>query len=504
MASAVASGDGMPHSCGISFSMTPMDQPNPVTHDGISSDSPPQTLTMWDAVSIIVGIVVGVSIFKAPGGPFGVFANVSSPMMGLGAWLIGAGVALCGALTYAELATMHRRSGGEYIYLTRAYGAWLGFLFGWAQLTGVFSGSIGAMAYVFADYTRQLIGAADGTGVWFACAAVIALTSLHVAGVRTGKTVQNFLTVAKLIGLAMLLVIGLCGNPGESLMTTHEVDGPGFGLAMILILYAYGGWNDSAFVAAEVREPHRNVPRSLIYGMLFVAVIYLLVNLAYVRGLGFVGVRESGTPAADVVANSALFGGATRDWVTRLMGVLVMTSALGALHGMIFTGSRLCAAIGADHRLFAKLGAWNPRTGSPVFALGTQAVLSLALIVSVGTQRGRNFVDSVMTAVGRDALPWDFYDGGFQTLVAATAPVFWMFFLLSGVSLFVFRIRSPDAERPFRVPGYPVVPVIFCLGSAYMVYASLNYAGDLALLALIPLAIGIPVYAVSRRIGSAY
>ncbi len=467
---------------------------------------PPQTLTMWDAVSIIVGIVVGVSIFKAPGGAFGVFANVASPMIGLGAWLLGAVVALCGALTYAELATMHRRLGGEYVYLTRAYGPWLGFLFGWAQLTGVFSGSIGAMAYVFADYTRQLTGSAAATGVWFACAAVLALTSLHVTGVRTGKTVQNVLTIAKLLGLGMLLVVGLCGDPGEPLTVRHEVseDAPGFGLAMILILYAYGGWNDSAFVATEVRDPHRNVPRSLIMGMLFVAVIYLLINLAYIRGLGFVGVRESFTPAADVVARSALFEGESRAWATRLMTVLVMTSALGALHGMIFTGSRLCAAIGADHKLFAKLGTWHAGLGSPVFALGTQAALSLLLVISVGTQRGRDAVDVVMTSIGRSALPWDTFGGGFQTLVAATAPVFWMFFLLSGLSLFVFRIRQPEAERPFRVPGYPVVPVIFCLGSAYMVYASLDYARDLALMALIPLAVGVPVYVVSRRLGSGY
>ena len=362
------------------------------------------------------------------------------------------------------------------------------------------------MAYVFADYTRQLTGSAAATGVWFACAAVLALTSLHVTGVRTGKTVQNVLTIAKLLGLGMLLVVGLCGDPGEPLTVRHEVseDAPGFGLAMILILYAYGGWNDSAFVATEVRDPHRNVPRSLIMGMLFVAVIYLLINLAYIRGLGFVGVRESFTPAADVVARSALFEGESRAWATRLMTVLVMTSALGALHGMIFTGSRLCAAIGADHKLFAKLGTWHAGLGSPVFALGTQAALSLLLVISVGTQRGRDAVDVVMTSIGRSALPWDTFGGGFQTLVAATAPVFWMFFLLSGLSLFVFRIRQPEAERPFRVPGYPVVPVIFCLGSAYMVYASLDYARDLALMALIPLAVGVPVYVVSRRLGSGY
>lgn len=461
---------------------------------------------MWDVVSIIVGIVVGVSIFKVPGGQFGVFSNVESPIIALGAWLLGAVVALCGAMTYAELATMHRRLGGEYVYLTRAYGPWLGFLFGWAQLTGVFSGSIGAMAYVFADYGRRLADAPESNGVWFACAAILTLTSLHIAGVKTGKAVQNVLTLAKLVGLSMLLLVGLSGAPGEAVTVERAMpsDAPGFGLVMVLILYAYGGWNDSAFVAAEVRNPERNVPRSLIYGMAFVAVLYLLINLAYFRGLGFDGVRGSGTPAADVIAASSLFEGVASTGATTLMSVLVMTSALGALHGMIFTGSRLCAAVGADHTLFSKLGTWNARTKSPVFALSAQAVLALCLVLSVGTQQGRDFVDIVMKSIGLAPPEWGRFGGGFDTLVAATAPVFWMFFLLSGLSLFVFRFRQPDAERPFRVPGYPVVPIIFCLGSIYMIKASFEWAGVLAFLALIPLALGIPIYLVSRRLESAY
>ena len=175
-------------------------------------NDPPASLSLWDAVSIIVGIVVGVSIFKVPGL---IFANVSSPLEGLVAWGLGAVVAVCGALTYAELATLHRKTGGEYVYLSRAYWPWLGFLFGWAQLTGVFSGSIGTMAYVFADYAIVLFDWEASAGVGLALFSVLLLTTLHILGVKTSTTVQNVLTLSKLIGLAMLLAVGLLAGSNE-------------------------------------------------------------------------------------------------------------------------------------------------------------------------------------------------------------------------------------------------------------------------------------------------
>jgi amino acid transporter len=275
--------------------------------------------------------------------------------------------------------------------------------------------------------------------------------------------------------------------------------GGGFGLAMVFILYAYGGWNDAAMVSAEIHDAKRNVPKSLLIGIGLISGIYLLVNFAYLRGLGFAAIRESGTPATDLIANSQLLSPTIRGWSVQAIAVLVMLSALGAVHGLIFTGSRLYAALGSDHGLFEKLGRWHPKLGSPVWSLSAQAALTSLLIVTVGTETGRGCVDAVVTTVGRDPILWKDFGGGFDTLLAATAPVFWSFFLLSGSTVFVFRLRHPQADRPFRTPLYPVVPLVFILSCVYMIYSSINYAGDLALLALIPLAAGVPIYLLSSH-----
>ena len=265
-------------------------------------------------------------------------------------------------------------------------------------------------------------------------------------------------------------------------------------MAMILVLYAYGGWNDAVFVAAEVRQPHRNMPRALIWGTLLITALYMLVNLALVRGLGFEGLRISRAPAADVLA--LLLG--ERGFAG--MSLLVMASSLGAVSGLILTGSRVHASVGADHRIFSWLGRWNLRFNSPLYSLVAQASVSLLLIVGVGTAAGRDTIDFVLTRIGLNPLPWTQYGGGFDTLVAGTAPVFWLFFLLSGISLIVLRRKDRDRQRPFTTPLYPVVPLIFILVSAYMLYTSLVYARQLCLLGIVPLLVGVPLYVISSRV----
>jgi len=467
------------------------------------------TLTLWDAISIIVGIVVGAAIFKTP--PL-IFDNAGSISAGMFSWALGGGLCLIGALCYAELATMHPRGGGDYVFLTKAFGPWLGFLFGWAQLTGVFSGSIGSMAYVFAYHAREVANqlGMDLTGsiVWLAAGPVLLLTGIHVAGIKPGKILQNTLTIAKLAGLALLVVAGLIG--GTHALTTPQsvisgsgsggISADGLGLAMIFVLYAYGGWNDAVFVAAEVQNQQRNIPRALAGGLLLITTLYLLINAAYLRGLGFTGLTASDVPAVDVIRQTAFLPDQVRAAGEILIGLLVMVSSLGAVHGLLFTGSRLYATVGGDHPLFARLGRWHPRLGTPVWALTAQGLLGVALIVIVGTERGQSTINSIVGTAGLKPVPWHEFQSGFEVLVAATAPVFWSFFLLTGLSLFIFRFRCPSAPRPFRVPLYPVVPLIFLLVSAWMLYRSITYAGTIVMLALIPLACGIPVYLASRRI----
>ncbi|HID22383.1 MAG TPA: amino acid permease [Planctomycetaceae bacterium] len=447
-------------------------------------------LGLGDAVSLIVGIVVGTGIFKTPQA---VFANVSGPWQGMACWAIGGLLALVGALCYAELATTYPRLGGDYVYLTRAYGRQVGFLFGWAQLAVILTGSIGAMAYAFGDYAVALWSGLDPRwSVWLAVAAVIALTGLNLLGLVFGKTVQNLLTAVKVAGLAGVAVTGLLWGDASGLVIEQPVAGAGFGLAMVFVLYTYGGWNDAAFVAAEVRSRHRNIPRSLFLGIAAITAIYLVVNLAYLWGLGFEGLRKSSAPAAEL---AELAVGA---WGAKLVSLLVMLSALGAINGMILTGSRIYVSLGTDHRVFAWLGYWNRERATPIRSLLVQMAAALLLILTVGTTAGQKTVDWAVTQFGLRPLPWAAYYGGFNTLVAASAPVFWVFFLLTGFSVFILRAKDPYRTRPFSAPFYPLEPIVFCGMCYYMLFSSLAYAKALTLIALVPLAAGLPLYWISR------
>lgn len=446
-----------------------------------------QRLGLWDAVSIIVGIVVGTAIFKSP---MLVFQNVAGPWQGLGAWALGGVLSLCGALCYAELTTTYPENGGDYEYLSRAFGRWVGFLFGWAQLTVILSGSIGIMAYAFADYCVKMTGLPAGAIAWLATAAVLSLTFINVLGAVAGKITQNVLSVIKVAGMSMVVVAGAWASATASHAPAAAAgsSGASFGLAMVFVLYAFGGWNDAAFVAAEVRDPRRNLPRALLLGIAGVTVIYLAVNAAYLGALGFEAARNSPVPAADVLER--VLG----SWGARVISGLVMLSALGAINGMILTGSRVYARLGQEHRVFAWLGSWSKKSAAPIASLLAQAAMTLVLILAVGTQRGRDTFDLALKGMGLEALPWAMYFGGFETLVAGTAPVFWGFFLLTGLSLFVLRAKDQGRPRQFAVPFFPIPPIIFCAACAYMLYSSLVYARLLVLLGLVPLALGLPLY----------
>jgi amino acid transporter len=462
---------------------------NDTHRDPSHDDSPHAHLGLWDAISIIVGIVVGTSIFKTPQY---VFANVDGPWQGMGCWVLGGVLALIGSLCYAELATTYPRSGGDYVYLTRAYGRCMGFLFGWAQLTVILTGSIGVMAYAFSDYAIAFWDLDQGWSVWLALAAVLVLTVLNLLGVVFGKTVQNLLSVVKILGLVAIVVAGFGWGGEASLKAESPMNAAGFGLAMVFVLYAYGGWNDAAFVASEVRHRNRNMPLALILGTAGITLVYVLVNLGYLWGLGFEGVRTSSAPAADVAEL------AMGPWGAKAISLLVMLCALGAINGLIFTGSRIYVSMGTDHRLFGWLGRWNARRTVPIRSLVAQTVFAVLLVVTVGTATGREMVDAALALVRLDPMPWAKYYGGFDTLVAATAPVFWGFFLLTGFSLFILRAKDHDIKRPFSAPLYPLEPILFCGMCYFMLFSAIEYAEGLSLLGLVPVALGLPLYWISR------
>ncbi len=447
-------------------------------------------LGLWDTVGIIVGIVVGTSIFVSP--PL-VFQNVSGPWQALGVWLLGGVLSLLGAFCYAELATTYPRSGGDYEYLSRAYGPGMGFIFGWAQLCIILTGSIGAMAYAFADYGIGLWGLDPAATVWLAAGAVIVLSTINLLGVMAGKTTQNVLSAAKIAGLALIILTGLICGPAGSHPAPHATTGGDLGLALVFVLYAYGGWNDAAFVSAEVRNGRRNIPRSLFLSIGIITLVYLLVNVTLLWVLGFDGARQTSTPAADVLARAA------GPWAAKGISLLVMVSALSAINGLILTGSRVIRSLGDDHRLFSMLARFDRRLGVPMGAIVAQALVALLLIVAVGTATGQQTIDGSLSWFGLQALPWAEYHGGFETLVAGTGPVFWTFFLLTGIALFVLRFRDKHIDRPFSTPFYPLPPIIFCLTCLFMLHASLVYAKGLCLIAAAPVALGVPLYLLSRQ-----
>ncbi|MGH7380910.1 MAG: APC family permease [Candidatus Methylomirabilales bacterium] len=423
---------------------------------------PGRQLGFFDAVCMMVGIVIGVGIYESPPR---VAANVSDPTVLLLAWALGGVLAFIGALCYAELATAYPRSGGDYVYLSRAYGSWVGFLYGWAELLVIRTGSIAAMSFVFSDYMTRIAPLGPRSSVVYAVCIVGLLSLVNVRGVREGTWTQNALTVSKVLGLSMIVLIGVffALTPGSS-PSASSISSGSFPLAMIFVLWTYGGWHENAYIAAEVKEPQRNIPRSLLFGTGLVTLMYLAINWAFLRGLGFQQVRASQAVAADVLSLS--FGSAG----AHLMVILVAVSALGAVNGQIFTGARISYALGQDHRVLSRLGTWSERFGTPTWALITQALITMTLIVTVGS---------------RD---------GFEALVKYTAAVFWFFFLLTGISLFILRWKDREQARPYLVIGYPLTPLVFCLSSAYMLYGSLSYAPQESLLGAAIVLVGLPLY----------
>ncbi|MFN3421045.1 MAG: APC family permease [Armatimonadota bacterium] len=430
--------------------------------------APKPTLTVADAVAIIVGIVIGSGIFKTPSL---VAANTPNEMLFLFAWLLGGLVSLIGALCYAELATTYPHAGGEYHFLHRTFGRDIAFLFAWARATVIQTGSIAMLGFVFGDYASQILSLGSYSPAIYAAVATILLTALNIMGVQQGKWTQNLLTATKVIGLLLVVAVGLfAALPSEPITPPSKTPSGAFGLAMIFVLLTYGGWNEAAYISAELKDVRRNMLKALVVSIAAITVIYLLVNLAYLKGLGLAGVAKSEAVAADLLRNAWGEIGA------KFISVLIAISALGAMNATIFTGARTNFAWGQDFRALKFLGVWNERASTPANALSVQGLISLGLVALGAWTRQ-----------------------GFSTMVEYTAPVFWFFFLLTGLSLFILRTTDAGIPRPFAVPLYPLIPLLFCVFCVYMLQSSLSYTGVGALVGVAVLLVGIPVLTVVRR-----
>jgi basic amino acid/polyamine antiporter, APA family len=414
---------------------------------GRESALPRPTLHTGDAIALIVGIVVGAGIFRTPSL---VAANSDGAGVLVLAWVLGGLISLVGALCYAELATAFPNAGGDYHFLLRAFGGRLAFLHAWSRIAVVQTGSIALLAFVFGDYAGQLVHLGAHTSAIYAAAAVVALTLVNVAGVKQGKWTQNVLTSTQVLGVLLVVGIGLAAAvpPGPAAAAPAAPGGGAFGLVMIFVLLTYGGWNEAAYLSAEVERPQRTMVRALLGSIAAITTLYLLANLAYLRGLGLAGMAASDAVAADLLRR--LVGDAGAGGISVLVAIAALTSA----NATIFTGGRGVYALGRDFPLLGGLGGWDERRGAPVPALLVQGAVALLLVLFGALARR-----------------------GFETMVEYTAPVFWLFFLLVGVSLMVLRVREPGAARPFRVPLYPLTPLLFCAAAGYLLYSSLAYTG---------------------------
>lgn len=437
---------------------------------------PRPTLSLREAIAIIVGIVVGAGVFKAPAL---VAQFTGSPGWMFAAWVAGGVVSLAGALCYAELAAAWPNAGGDYHFLLRAYGRRVAFLFAWARFSVITTGSIALLAFVFGDYASQLLRLGPHSESVWAAAVVIALTWINLRGIRWGARTQSWLTLAEVGGLVLVGVAGAwllargAAIPASPPAGSAQASGfpPAFGLAMVFVLLTFGGWNEAAYLGAELRDVRRNMLRALVASIAAVSGLYLLVNWAYLQGLGMQGMAASKAVAADLL--QAAFGpaGAT------LVSAMVAVAALTSINATMIVGARTNYAVGRDWPALAALGRWNGVSGVPVNALLAQSGFALALVLFGGGARG-----------------------GFEAMVDYTAPVFWSFFLLSTLALLVLRVREPGTPRPFRVPLYPLLPLAFAAVCAWMLWSSLAHvrAGALAGVGVL-LAGGLLLAMVERR-----
>jgi amino acid transporter len=434
---------------------------------------PLELLSVGDGIFLTVGMIIGALIFKAPAMVAGA---TNGPGQFLLAWLLGGAISLCGALVYAELASRHPHTGGEYVFLNEGMGRGVAFLFAWSRMTVIQTGAIAAVAFVFGDYASEIFSfGANSSAIW-AAGAVVVLTALNFAGTLQSKTLQKVMETVLISGLVVFslaaIVIGGTPKPAQGGASGS------FGFAMIFVLLAYGGWNEAAYLAGEVRDARRNMTRILVWGVIAVTALYLLVNVAYLAVLGHGGIRDSKAVAADVMRIIAGEKGAV------LLALIVCVSVLTTMNAAIFTGARTSWALGRDFRILRFLGNWREQGSTPANALLLQGAITL-LLVAAGA-----------------ATP-----DGFNAMVAYTSPVFWMFMYLVATSLFVIRDRAKE-KAPFGVPLYPHIPFVFCAACLYMLYSSIDYVrnpdygpkfGWAVGAGLVVMAAGIPLYFATRK-----
>ena len=421
-------------------------------------------LGLFSGTMAVVGGIIGGGIFRTPAT---VAERLHSPSLVLLAWVIGGIVALIGAFCFGELGQRRPRAGGGYVYLRETFGPLPAFLYGWTLVLVIATGAIAAVAVTFADYTLSLLGLPHRFSMPLAIAAIVFLAGINYVGVRPAAVTQNIFTVLKLAGLAVLIGAGvLLAAPSPPLSAPSPPPHlAALGPALVPILFTYGGWQQTNFIAEEIVDPERNLPRALVYGVAIVVTVYLLTNIAYLRVLGVERLAASTAPAADTMR--LLLGPVGG----KIIALGIALSTFGFLNLVILVTPRVLQAMAADGVFFQRFALLHPTYQTPTTAIVALAVLAIALTLT----------------------------GTFGQLVDYVTFGDWIFFGSTVASLYVYRSRDQGPRQGFGVPGYPVTPALFVAAAAFVVYSAIASNPKNAAIGAGLIALGVPAFLFWRR-----
>ncbi len=422
-------------------------------------------LTLFDATMIVISGIIGSGIFI---NPYVVAQAVKTPFLILGVWIAGGVIALFGAFVFAELSTVVPKVGGQYAFFREAFHPLVAFLHGWSLLLIIQSAATAAVAVALGQYAGRLIDLSPGEAKGVAVAMMLGLAGFHALGIKPGAVLINVITFTKTLALGVLIVGAFFVTRESGLVFEPATPAGLSGLPLLSVffaglvptMFAYGGWQNLNFVAEEVKEPERNLPRAILIGVACVITVYVGVNIAYVHVLGAEGLAATQTPAADLAQRLA------GEWGAKAVSLLIVVSTFGFLNLALLSAPRVYYAMAADGLFFRSLARLSPRFHAPTASILLQGALAAAFALL-------NTYDRLLSyAVFAD----------------------WVFFALAGVALIVFRRKRPDAPRPYPTPAYPIVPLLFTLAGAGIVLNLFVADPRNAFAAAGVLALGVPVY----------
>jgi APA family basic amino acid/polyamine antiporter len=436
-----------------------------------------RTLGLADLILIGIGTVIGSGIFIVPATVLHQLGGAVGPALLI--WFVAGVLSLLGALTYGELGAMHPEAGGLYVYIRDAFGPLLAFLYGWTAFLVIGSGSVATLAVAFAGYLGQLVPVSAITAKIVSVGVIAVIMAINVRGTRQSANVQNWTTGAKVAALIVMSVVLIVAAHGRATPPAPVTDAappppalPGggtslaaFGLAMVAVLWAYEGWQYVTFSAGEATDPQRTFPRGIVVGTALMIGIYLLANVGYLAALGPERASRSERIAADAVG--ALLGPAAG----KLIALVILVSMFSAANGLTLTAPRLYFAMARDGVFFRKLADVSPRFGTPAVSIVAGSAWAMVLAAT----------------------------GTFEQLLTYVVFVGWIFYALGAISVFVYRRRDPHVVRPFRVPGYPITPLLFVLSAAAIVINTIVHQPGRAAVGLGLVALGVPAFGIWRR-----